>query len=256
MHFGVVALGLALLVGPGAAQDAKKEGGKDSKGSIAAANKPLQLPDNQTKKIETVDIERKKKLAMANAMIRKLRVQSQLCLEEYMLVKRELIGIESQIRKTDAGLSAARTQLKAMDSIKVPADLIEEFVNAHPLVQEKQYEIDRLRDRIENHQGRLKRFRQMEQALREASAHLRTVKASVEPEVQQQLQKRFHRQQVGRIQEIEEFFKVLKEEHAKVIKEMNHVADQWARAGIAVSELERERAEMEKTDLKRSKDKD
>jgi hypothetical protein len=243
MLFGVVSLGLALLVGPGAAQDAKKEGHKDGKGSIAPPNKPLQIPDDQTKRIQAIDVERKK--------LRALR-----CRAEYMLFKRELIEIESWIRETDTALSVARTQLKANESNKIPQNLIEEFVDAHPIVQEKQYEIARLRDRIQNHQGRPKRFRQMEQALRDASAHLRMVKASVQPEVEQQLQKRLHRQLVGRIQEIEEFLKVLNEKHAKVFKEMNHHADQWAMASIAAADLERQLAEMEKADLKASKKKD
>src|SRR5713226_1969195 len=85
--FGVVALGLGLLVGLGAAQDAKKEGDKDSKESIPAANKVLQIPDDQPKKIQAIDVQSKKELA-------------QMCRDEYMLVKRELIGIDSQIRRT------------------------------------------------------------------------------------------------------------------------------------------------------------
>jgi hypothetical protein len=243
MLFGVVALGLVLLLGPGAAQDAKKENDKDSKGSIPAANKALQIPDDQPKKIQATDVELKKLLAL-------------ICREEYMLVKRELINIESQIRRMAPWLSAARTQLKAIESNKIPAYVIEEFVDAHPIVQNEQYEIARLRDRIENHQGRSKRFRQMEQALHEASAHLRTIKASVQPEVEQQLQKRLHRQLVNRIKEIEGTLNVLKEQHAAVFKEMNHLADKWARASIAAADLERLLAEMEKADLKASKKKD
>jgi hypothetical protein len=233
MLFGVVALGLGSLVGPGVAQDAKKVGDKDSKGSIPAANKALQIPDDQTKKIQAIDVERMK----------------------YMVIKRELISIDSQIRQTVAGLSEARAQLKAIESYEVPAYLIEVLVNGHPWVQNEQSEIAHLRDRIDNYRGRSKRVRQMEQALREANARLRTVKASVQPEVQQQLQKRLSRQLVGHIEEIEKLLTVLKDEHAVILKEMNHLADQWARAGIAASELERQRAEMEKNDVKGSKEK-
>jgi hypothetical protein len=95
----------------------------------------------------------------------------------------------------------------------------------------------------------------MEQALREASAELRTVKASVQSEVLQQIQNPLHRQLVRHIEATEEFLKVMKEQHAAVFEEMNRLAAQSARASIAASELESQRAQMEKTDSKASKEK-
>jgi hypothetical protein len=252
----MVTLGLAMLVSAGAAQDAKKEGEKISKGSIPAAKKALPIPDDQAKKIQAMDVERKKKLAELNKKINEVHIRVQCCLEEYVLVKRELTGIDSQIRQAVARLAAAREQLKAIETDKLPGYLIEESVDRHPLVQKGRSEIARLRDRINDYQGRFKRLRQMEQALQEAHAHLQTVRATVRPEVVQQLRKHLHRQRVGPIEEAEEWLKVLKEQHAVVVKEMNQLADEWARIGIAAFELQRQRAELQKKDLKGAKEKD
>jgi hypothetical protein len=256
MLFGVVALGLALLVVPSAAQDAKKEGDKDSKGSIPAAKKALPIPDDQAKKIQAIDDERRVKLARLDRAIDMVDERNRRLLQLYMEFMRGLIGIESQIRQTEARLTAARAELKPVEQVKVPADMIEKFINNHPQVQKEQSEIGRLKDRISDYRGRFKHLRQMEQALQEAHADLETVKASVQPEVLQQLQKHLHRQRVGHVEEAKESLTALKDQHAAVLKQMNTLAAVEAWTALSAFQLQRERAELEKNDLKGSKEKD
>src|SRR5438067_2099520 len=82
--FGLVTLGIALVVSVGATQDGKKD--KDDKkdppkikGTVPTGwTKALKLSKDQTKKIHTIDVEYKTKIADLDAKIAELRQASRI----------------------------------------------------------------------------------------------------------------------------------------------------------------------------------
>jgi hypothetical protein len=287
--FNSVAAALALLAGVGAAQDAKKAAQKVIPGSVPSAWKTLKLSADQIKKIQAIDAEYKTKIAAltkkteelqqqsrlemakqltddqktllaALALAADLTLQQRMALEEYGAVRREASALQSDIRRTVAVLTVQRADLKAAEKEKVPADLIEEYVNKHALVKNEQSEIARLEDRIRAYRNVAKnpdaRLTQMQQDLNQARAHLQKVKSDVQPEALQAIHKSLNRQRVHNIEEHEQKLKVLKEHNALVLQEAAKLLKEADRLGIAAFELELRRAEKEENDLKRSKDKD
>ena len=84
MFFGLGILGLALLVSAGVSQDAKKDkdepkkGDKTIKGQIPPGWKVLNLTKDQSKKIQTIDVEFKTKIAVLTKQIDDLKTASRI----------------------------------------------------------------------------------------------------------------------------------------------------------------------------------
>ena len=80
--FGVVALGLALLVGVGATEDAKKEEKKEEKKIVGLVptgwSKALKLTKDQSAKIKMIDVEYKTKIAELDKKVQELKLQSRI----------------------------------------------------------------------------------------------------------------------------------------------------------------------------------
>jgi hypothetical protein len=291
--FGTVTLCLALLVRVGAAQDAKEEGDKVIKGSIPAGWKALKLSEDQAKKIQTIDAEYKTKIAELNRKIELLQRQSrsemakqltddqkallaglkptgdsrmltllqQITVEEYALVRRELFGLDSQIRRTTTLLALQRADLKkAIEKEKVPAELVEEYVAKHAQVQGEQAAIANLERKIQEFRKLVDvanpRLREFERELNEAQARLQKIKSRVQPEGLQEIRTSLHRDQLRKIDQAEKKLQALKEQRAVVFEEATYLSKEADRLGILSFELEVRRAEKAENDLKRSKDKD
>jgi hypothetical protein len=289
---GMAALGLALLVRVGAAQDAKKEGDKVIKGSIPADWKALKLSEDQAKKIQAIDLEYKTKIAELNRKIEELHRQSradmakqltedqkallarldvtgdsraltllqQMTIEEFAAAKRELFGLDSQIRRTNTLLALQRADLKkAMETEKVPAELVEENVAKHAQVQGEQATVANLERKIQEYRKLVDvaspRLRELERDLNEAQARLQKIKSRVQPEALQEIRTSLHRDQLRKIAQAEKKLQALKEQRAVVFEEATFLSKEADRLGILSFELEAQRAEKEENDLKRSKDK-
>ena len=83
--FGLVTLGLALLVSAGATQDAKKDkGDKAIKGAIPMGWKALKLSAEQTKLIQKTDVEYKTKIAELTKKINELKEQSRIEMTKHL----------------------------------------------------------------------------------------------------------------------------------------------------------------------------
>src|SRR5262245_33145064 len=93
-----------------------------------------------------------------------------MALEEFGAMKRELAGIESEMRRINAQLLVQRADLKGLDSEKLPQELLDEYVAAHPSVHKEQQEVARLELQIKEY-GKLvtsnsPRLRQYEEELK------------------------------------------------------------------------------------------
>jgi hypothetical protein len=292
VFFGTATLCLALLVRVGSAQDAKKEGDKVIKGSIPAGWNALKLSEDQAAKIRQIDFEYKTKIAELDRKIESLHRQSrtemakqltedqkallarlheaegsraltllqQLTVEEYALVKRELFGLDSQIRRTNTLLTLQRAELKkAMETEKVPAELVEEYVAKHAQVQAEQAAIANLERKIQEFRKLVDvaspRLREFERELNEAQARLQKIKSRVQPEALQEIRTSLHRDQLRKVDQAEKKLQALKEQRAVVFEEATFLSKEADRLGLLSFGLEGRRAEKAENALKRSKDK-
>jgi hypothetical protein len=284
---------LALFVRVGAAQDTKKEGDKVIKGSIPADWKALKLSEDQIKKIKAIDLEYKTKIAELNTKIEELRRQSRtemvkqliedqkallarlpesgdpraltllqtMTVEEYALAKRELFGLDSQIRRTTTLLALQRADLKkAMEAEKAPAELVEEYLAKHVEMKGPQRDIAELKRKIQDYRklvsGASPRLRELELELNEAEARLQKVKSRVQAEAIQEIRKSLHRDQFHKVEQTVEKLKALEEHRAVVFEEASYLRTVAGRLGILSFDLEAQRAEEAENRFKRLKDKD
>jgi hypothetical protein len=284
---------LALHVRVGAAQDAKKEGDKVIKGSIPAGWKALKLSEDQIKKIQAIDLEYKTKIAELNSKIEELRRQSRtemakqltedqkallarlheaedqralallqtMTVEEYALVKRELFGLDSQIRRTTTLLDLQRADLKkAMETDKVSAAQVEEYLTKHVEMKGPQRDVAELERKIQPYRKLITvaspTLRDLERDLNEARDRLQKVKSRVQAEVMEEIRKSLHREQLRKIEEAEEKLAALKLQRAVVLEEVNYLSKEAGRLGILSFDLEAQRAEEAENRFKRLKDKD
>jgi hypothetical protein len=288
VFFGTVTLCLALLVRGGAAQDAKKDGDKVIKGSIPANWNALKLSEDQAKKIQTIDLEYKTKIAELNRKIeglhrrsrtemvkqltedqkallarlhatgdsRALTLLQRMTIEEYAIVKRELFGLDSQIRRATTLLALQRADLKkAMETEKVPANVVEEYVAKYFQVQEEQAGIADLERKIQEFRKvttvASPRLRELERNLSEAQARLQKAKSRVQPEALQEIRTSLHRDQLRQIDQAEKKLQALKEQRAVVFEEATFLSKEADRLGILSFELEARRAEQAEKENKK-----
>jgi TolA-binding protein len=107
MLFGLVILGVALLVGASASQDAKKdkdEKTKKIKGSIPQGWKALKLSKDQTDKIHAIDVDYKTKIAELDLKIAELKQTSRIEMTKVLnadqkSILAKLSGLEEKDKK-------------------------------------------------------------------------------------------------------------------------------------------------------------
>jgi succinoglycan biosynthesis transport protein ExoP len=181
-----------------------------------------------------------------------LTLRQTMAVEEFALVKRELSGINSQIRKTVAQLTVLKLQVKNSDSQSVPAEMIEEYLDNHPEVKAVQEHVGNLTSKIHEYRKLVTtnnpKLREFERELNDAQARLQKIKSRVRPHVAPILQKSLHAKLRNSMAEAEGLMEVLEQERAVVLEEATKLRTEAERLGMGSFELEGKFAERAETE--------
>ena len=181
-----------------------------------------------------------------------LTLRQRMAVEEFGLVKRELSGLDSQIRKTFALLTVQRMHLKNNDKAEVPAELIEESLDNHPVVKAELEQIANLERKIQEYRKLVTvaspRLREFERDLNEAYARLQRTRSRVRPQILPSIQKSIYRKTLNSIAESEVTLTVLKEQRAAVFEEATHLSNEADRLGMGSFDIEAKMAEKDETE--------
>jgi len=181
-----------------------------------------------------------------------LTLKQKLALEDVGHMNRELAVINTELRKTTALLSVLHAELKAPDEDKLPAELIEEYRDKHPLVQKEQFEIARLESQIKEY-GKLvtsssPRLAQLQDELKAARIQLDKAKLEVQPEIAKAIRGSLQRQRINNLEQAAVKARVLeaqKKDVAEKVKELRDEADKIGRGGF---DIEMRRGEIEEAE--------
>jgi len=180
-----------------------------------------------------------------------LTLKQKLALEEFSQMNRELSAIETDLRRTTAMLTVLRAELKAIDTEKLSAELIDEFRDKHPLVQKEQLEITRLESQIKEYAKLVTsspRLVQLQDSLKDARAHLDKVKLDVLPEVTKSIRSYLHRQRMNNIEQADVKARVLEQQREVVAKQVKDRQAEADRIGQGSYEIENRRNEIEEAE--------
>ncbi len=188
-----------------------------------------------------------------------LTLKQRMALEEYGSMKRELSTLEADQRRLAATLSVQRTELKNMEKDpkvgsgeKIPAEVLEEYLDNHIRVQKEQHEVARLEAQIEQYSklvtGASLRLSQMEAELKTARDLVKKVKLELQPEIELKLWNSMHRQRVNELNVTEAKLKVVMEQQAAVAIQVDALGKEAAKIGIGSFEIEIWRSQIEEAE--------
>jgi polysaccharide biosynthesis transport protein len=191
-----------------------------------------------------------------------LTAKQKMALEEYAAMRRELMHLQSQLRNAELTLEVQKTSVVggsgdsaatgAPDSAPVPDSLIDQAVDADPVVMRKKLEVDQAAERLAQAahtynpgKGTLPKYTA---ELEEIKKDLEKAKKERRSAAATQVTDRVRADQAARGGRLEENVAVWKREEAKLQTEVNRLGQEAQKIGITSFELELKRTEIDQAE--------
>jgi len=188
-----------------------------------------------------------------------LTAKQKMALEEYAAMRRELMLLQSQLRNAELTLEVQKAG-QAPEAASVPDSLVDQAVDADPMVLKKKLEVDQAEERLAQAsraynpgQGPLPRYTS---GLEEIKKDLEKVKKERRMTAAAQVADRARAEQAAKGGRLEENVAVWRREEAKLQAEVDRLSQEAQKIGVTSFELELKRTEIDQAEsvLKRLRD--
>jgi capsular exopolysaccharide synthesis family protein len=188
-----------------------------------------------------------------------LTAKQKMALEEYGVMRHELMHLQSELRNAEFTLEVQKTG-QAPDSASVPDSLVDQAVDADLMVMKKKLEVDQAEERIvqasgtyEPGKGPLPKYAA---ALEQSKKDLEKLKKERRAAAAAQVADRARAELAAKGGRLEENVAVWKREEANLQTEVNRLGQEAEKIGVTSFELELKRTEIDQAEavIKRLRD--